>query len=194
MHAAGDPVHGAARRQQPGHVHLSPLRDASDHSRSEETDRRCVAEGTLTRRAAVALALGCVGLTAAPADRGDRPMPRTDRNSQIAHAQLVEKARRGGIDIYFEGDSITRRWGASDAQYRDFLLNWRRNFFGWNAANFGWGGDTVQNILWRLENRELDDVHPKIIVLLAGTNNIGSDVRQSVDGAVVEEVTSGIGA
>src|SRR5690349_23975492 len=65
------------------------------------------------------------------------PTPRTDRNSQLAHEQLVEKARRGGIDVYFEGDSITRRWGTSDPQYREFLDNWRRNFFGWNAADFG---------------------------------------------------------
>jgi lysophospholipase L1-like esterase len=150
-----------------------------------------VAKGTLTRTRAIVLVFVCF---AAPADRGDRPVPRADRNSQTAHAQLVEKARRGGIDIYFEGDSITRRWGASDAQYRDFLLNWRRNFFGWNAADFGWGGDTVQNVLWRLENGELDDVHPKIIVLMAGTNNVGSAVRQSVDEAVVEQVTSGVGA
>jgi lysophospholipase L1-like esterase len=133
-------------------------------------------------------------LLAAPADRGDRPEPRTDRNSQIAHSQLLEKAKRGGIDLYFEGDSITRRWGTSDARYRDFLRNWRRNFYGWNAADFGWGGDKVQNILWRLENGELDDVHPKVIVLLAGTNNVGQAVRQSVDDAVVEEVTGGIGA
>ena len=153
-----------------------------------------MAEGTLTRAAAAALAVVVATTTCTPADQGDRPVPRTDRNSQIAHAQLVEKARRGGIDVYFEGDSITRRWGASDAQYHDFLLNWRRNFFGWNAANFGWGGDTVQNALWRLDNGELDDVHPKIIVLMAGTNNVGSAVRQSVDEAVVEEVTSGIGA
>jgi hypothetical protein len=34
-----------------------------------------------------------------------------DRNSQIAHEQLLAKARRGRIDIYFEGDSITRRRG-----------------------------------------------------------------------------------
>ena len=152
-----------------------------------------MAEGTLTRAAAALVSL-FVAFCATPADRGDRPAPRTDRNSQIAHEQLVEKARQGGIDIYFEGDSITRRWGASDPQYRDFLLNWRRNFFGWNAANFGWGGDTVQNILWRLEHGELDAVHPKVIVLMAGTNNVGSAVRQSVDAAVVEEVTSGIGA
>jgi lysophospholipase L1-like esterase len=128
------------------------------------------------------------------AQRGDDPAPRTDRNSQVAHERLVDKARRGGIDVYFEGDSITRRWGASDAQYRELLENWRRNFFGWNAADFGWGGDTVQHILWRVSNGELDGVHPKVIVLLAGTNNIGNTSRAGVDGAVVEEVASGIRA
>ena len=76
-----------------------------------------------------------------------------------AHAQLLEKARTGGIDIYFIGDSITRRWGATD--YPDLLANWRQNFFGWNAADFGWGADKTQNILWRLENGELDGVNPE---------------------------------
>jgi lysophospholipase L1-like esterase len=90
----------------------------------------------------------------------------------IAHRELIEKTRKGRIDIYFVGDSITRRWGALD--YPELLANWTANFFGWNAADFGWGGDTIQNILWRLENGELDGVNPRIIVVLAGTNNVGS--------------------
>jgi lysophospholipase L1-like esterase len=121
----------------------------------------------------------------------DQPAPRLDANSRLAHEQLLEKAKRGGIDVYFEGDSITRRWGASDPQYAAMLANWRQNFFGWNAADFGWGGDTTQNILWRLQNGELDAVHPKVIVLLAGTNNIG---RQPADDAKVAEITRGIKA
>jgi lysophospholipase L1-like esterase len=103
----------------------------------------------------------------------DKPAPRTDRNSQIVHEQLVEKAKQGGIDIYFVGDSITRRWGTKDPQYRQMLENWTTNFFGWNAGNFGWGADGIQNILWRLENGELDGVNPRIIVVLAGINNVG---------------------
>src|SRR4051812_45668230 len=63
----------------------------------------------------------------------DRPVPRTDANSKLAHQQLVEKASRGGIDVYFLGDSIVRRWGATD--YPELLENWRANFFGWNAGN-----------------------------------------------------------
>ena len=112
------------------------------------------------------------------------PQPRTDSNSLLAHQQLVQKARQGGIDVYFVGDSIVRRWGAIDPQYRPLLENWKTNFFGWNAANFGWGGDRIENILWRLENGELDGVNPKVIVVLAGINNVGREpggAKQAAD-------------
>lgn len=94
-----------------------------------------------------------------------------NENGRIAHQQLLEKARAGKIDLYFIGDSITRRWGATD--YPEFLAHWKKNFHGWNAANFGWGGDSTHHILWRLQNGILEGVNPKVIVLLAGTNNIG---------------------
>jgi lysophospholipase L1-like esterase len=96
----------------------------------------------------------------------------------VAHSQLLAKAKKGGIDLYFEGDSITRRWGATD--YPGLLANWKQNFFGWNAADFGWGADRTQNILWRLENGELDEVNPKVVVLLAGTNNLGSATAEDI--------------
>jgi lysophospholipase L1-like esterase len=111
-----------------------------------------------------ALAMACSIWAQAPA-------PRTDQNSMTAHQQLLAKSKQGRIDLYFEGDSIIRRWGATD--YPELLANWKHNFFGWNAADFGWGADKIENILWRLENGELDRVNPKVIVLLAGTNNVG---------------------
>jgi lysophospholipase L1-like esterase len=103
----------------------------------------------------------------------DQPRERTDANSQQAHQDLLAKAKAGGIDVYFVGDSIGRRWGTSDEAYKDMLANWRENFFGWNAGDFAWGADRIENILWRLENGELDGVNPKVIVILAGTNNVG---------------------
>src|SRR6266404_7213792 len=126
-------------------------------------------------------------------EAADEPSPRADRNSMLAHSELVEKAKQGRIDVYFEGDSITRRWGTSDEQYKHFLANWQQNFFGWNAANFGWGGDTTQNILWRLNNGELDNVNPKIIVVLAGTNNVGNRSPEITDPRVAD-ITRGIRA
>src|SRR6266404_456083 len=139
-----------------------------------------------------------VQMTVSKPEAADEPSPRADRNSLLAHSELVEKAKQGRIDVYFAGDSITRRWGTSDEQFKYFLENWQENFFGWNAANFGWGGDKTQNILWRLNNGELDNVKPKIIVLLAGTNNVGNNSPQGEDNPGndprVRDVTRGIKA
>lgn len=124
------------------------------------------------------------------ADSPHKAVKRTDRNSIAAHEQLLAKAKQGRIDVYFEGDSITRRWGATD--YPKFLAHWKRHFHGRNAANFAWGGDTTQNILWRLQNGELEGVSPKVFVLQAGTNNLPS--TGSADQAKVDEVVTGIKA
>ena len=119
----------------------------------------------------------------------DQPVMRSDRNSHLAHIELLAKARAGGISVYFLGDSITRRWGATD--YPDFLAHWKKNFHGWNAGDFGWGADNTQNMLWRVQQGELDGVNPKVIVLLAGTNNVG---KEPGDDAKVADVTRGIAA
>ncbi|HEX2862733.1 MAG TPA: GDSL-type esterase/lipase family protein [Lacunisphaera sp.] len=124
---------------------------------------------------------------APPHRAADLAVMRADRNSHLAHTQLLAKAKHGGISLYFVGDSITRRWGGTD--YPDFLAHWRKTFHGWNAGNFAWGGDQTQHMLWRLNNGELDGVNPKVIVILAGTNNLGGG---TLDEAKAAEVTRGI--
>jgi len=161
---------------------------------------------TTMRAAALVVGLSLTGVAAARAQvtppapapnspfvsvPADQPMPRTDANSAAAHLQLLEKARKGGIDVYLIGDSIARRWGALD--YPEFLANWRTNFFGWNVADFGWGADRTQNILWRLENGELDGVNPKVVVILGGTNNVGAQPGRDVR-AKVADITRGLAA
>ncbi|MEN9401485.1 MAG: hypothetical protein RL091_188 [Verrucomicrobiota bacterium] len=117
----------------------------------------------------------------------DQAVMRGDRNSHLVHADLLAKARAGGISLYFMGDSITRRWGATD--YPEFLAHFRQTFHGWNAGNFGWGADLTQHMIWRLRNGELDGVNPKVIVILAGTNNVGN---QPGDAAKVADITRGV--
>ena len=117
------------------------------------------------------------------------PKARTDASSRLAHEELVRKARSGVIDVYFIGDSITRRWGALD--YPELLAHFEESFFGWNAANFAWGGDRIENMLWRLDNGELAGVAPKVFVVQAGTNNLGDF---STDDARVAAVVAGIEA
>src|SRR5436853_6351303 len=119
----------------------------------------------------------------------DQPASRNDDSTWLSkHIELVEKAKKGNIDLYFEGDSITRRW---EALHR---ASWDQNFGGWQPGNFGAGGDRTQNVLYRLANGELDGVTPKVIVLMIGTNNVGFVPINGGDDALVEEVTRGIKA
>lgn len=126
-----------------------------------------------------------------PRNSAATPMPRGDENSKTAHEQLVNKAKSGRIDLYFMGDSIVRRWGCTDPQYARFMENWKKNFYGWNAGNFGWGADSLQNILWRAQNGELDGVNPKVIVMFGGTNNVG---QRPGSPAKVADIVSGFKA
>jgi N-acetylglucosamine-6-sulfatase len=66
---------------------------------------------------------------------------------------------------------------------------WDARYAGYKAVNFGIGGDRTENILWRLNNGQMDGLDPKLIVLLIGTNNLRNTNEQIVEGvlAVVRE-------
>ena len=100
------------------------------------------------------------------------PAPRDFPTNWIArHQEYVAEAKQGGIDLLFLGDSITDgwRWGNGGSQV------WPRFYAQRHAANFGIGWDRIQNVLWRVENGELENLHPKAVVLLIGTNNTGNE-------------------
>src|SRR5690606_5431701 len=78
--------------------------------------------------------------------------------------------------------------------YPDFLAHWREAFHGWNAGNFAWGGDTTQNILWRITDGEADGVDPKVVVVLAGTNNVGAIPAPRRSAEQAPEIARGVEA
>jgi beta-glucosidase len=58
---------------------------------------------------------------------------------------------------------------------------WNLRYAPLNAANFGVSADRTQNVLWRItEGGELDGLHPKAVVLLIGTNNLGTDPPEAI--------------
>ena len=98
------------------------------------------------------------------------PRPTPDPTAAVGvsfnrHADFLERIRRGPIDVAWFGDSVTDDW-------RD--LPWLfHEFFGiYHNANFGVGWERVENILWRMQNGELDGYRAKAVILLAGTNNL----------------------
>jgi beta-glucosidase len=102
---------------------------------------------------------------------------RTDDHFLERHRAFLGLTRERPIDLLFLGDSITRRW----AEVPDL---WQRHFGGLRAANFGVGGDATQNVIWRIENGELDGISPKVVVLLIGTNNLATNTAVEISAAI----------
>lgn len=90
------------------------------------------------------------------------------------HEVFVQQAKAGGIDLLFMGDSITDFW-----RNRGKTV-WEKSYGQRHAANFGISGDRTQHVLWRIENGELDGIDPRVIVLMIGTNNSGSDSSDQI--------------
>ena len=93
------------------------------------------------------------------------------------HAADVAIAQKDGMDLLFVGDSITEGWEWGDGEH------WKKHFAPLGAANFGVGGDTTQNLLWRLDNGDVGALKPKVVVVLIGTNNLGRENATAAEAA-----------
>ena len=69
------------------------------------------------------------------------------------HDPFVEQAKKGDVDILFEGDSITDWWQQSPAQQGGEEV-FKKYFGDSKVANFAIAGDTTQGLLWGLKNGE----------------------------------------
>jgi lysophospholipase L1-like esterase len=75
----------------------------------------------------------------------------------------------------FVGDSIVGYWRRPANQ-----ASWKKDIEPLNACNLGVPSDMTENILWRLSNGELSHIHPKVIVLMTGTNNLWRDPPEDI--------------
>ncbi len=97
------------------------------------------------------------------------------------------QANHGNIDLIFVGDSITQGWEGRGKTV------WEKYYSHRKPLNLGIGGDRTQHVLWRLDNGNIEGIHPKAAVVMIGTNNSGNDRNSAgeiVDGieAVVDKL------
>ncbi|MFA5291531.1 MAG: GDSL-type esterase/lipase family protein [Phycisphaerae bacterium] len=81
------------------------------------------------------------------------------------HNAVLERNRQGNVNIIMVGDSITHRWEDAGKDV------WQKYYASRNTVNMGFGGDGTQHVLWRLEHGEVNNINPKLAVLMIGTNN-----------------------
>lgn len=107
---------------------------------------------------------------AIPQTRGD------EKWWQTRNASKVEKAKQGGIELAFIGDSITQGWeGGGKAVWEEYYA--KRN-----PINLGFGGDRTEHVIYRLQyGRNLGKNKPKVAVLMIGTNNTGHSMQAAED-------------
>lgn len=105
-------------------------------------------------------------------------IPKEDSKSFFErHESFLARAKAGPIGLLFLGDSITEGW-------RNAPHIWEHYFAKYDPANFGISGDQTQNVIWRIENGELDGISPKVVVLMIGTNNSGWHTGGEIAAAV----------
>ncbi len=83
------------------------------------------------------------------------------------HLKLTRIARaRRGARLVFAGDSITEHWR------HEGRAIWKKRYAPRGALNLGISGDQTHHLLWRLKHGAVDDLSPRVVVLLIGVNNL----------------------
>ncbi|XP_032431589.1 platelet-activating factor acetylhydrolase IB subunit alpha2 isoform X2 [Xiphophorus hellerii] len=108
------------------------------------------------------------------------PLPVEDRQGDgrwmSQHTRFVQECKDGEPEVLFVGDSMV--------QLMEQYEIWKEMFSPLHALNFGLAGDTTCNVLWRLQNGELENIRPKVVVLWVGTNNHDHTAEQVAGGIV----------
>jgi lysophospholipase L1-like esterase len=114
------------------------------------------------------------------------PVERNDPTTQNGwwkarhESALKEIASQKEWDFVFIGDSITHEWETNGGPaWRDLMINYA-------TLNLGFGGDSTQHVLWRLNNGEFPrGMKPKQVVIMIGANNCAwNDKPESTAAAI----------
>ena len=131
-------------------------------------------------------ALAANNLRDAKAEATTTPVPRHDEGWVKRQEMLNKRVKKHqDAQLLFLGDSITHGWEGGGKEI------WEKYYTKRHAVNLGIGGDRTEHVLWRLDHGNLDGLHPKLAVLMIGTNNSGSNTSEEIaDGvrAIVEKL------
>ena len=87
--------------------------------------------------------------------------------SSQRHQEKLALVAKEKFDLIMIGNSITNNF-----EKPEYQPVWNEFFAHRNALNLGYSGYRTENIIWNIENGELDGQSPKVIVLEIGTNNV----------------------
>jgi len=118
------------------------------------------------------------------AAQSKNPNKEWTRKRHEEKAKLFEKNQ---YRVVFLGNSIT-----NNMEKRDYQPVWKKYYGDRMAINLGVSAHRTENLLWEVENYELEKQHPDICILGIGTNNI--DEKHYRYRCTAEELAGGIKA
>ncbi len=118
-----------------------------------------------------------------PRTAEDAVTPKADPSHLSKHAGILAKIGQSGgqAGLVLIGDSITDFWPSKGTDSYAGLLPWK-------PLNLGFSGESTEQVLWRLQNGELDGYKARVVMILIGTNNLGHFLDEKP-----EWVAAGIG-
>lgn len=101
------------------------------------------------------------------------------------HRAIVARNQQVKPDILLLGDSITHFWGGepSDARARG-PVSYQKYFGAYKVTNIGYGWDRTENVLWRLRHGEVEGIHPRVVMVMIGTNNMNLNTTEEIAAGV----------
>jgi lysophospholipase L1-like esterase len=102
------------------------------------------------------------------------PLPRLEWFGRVKRNNDQAAKVAGQIQLVFDGDSITDWWQSWG------LSIWQDRYAKLGAFDFGIAGDRTENLLWRLSQGQMNGIHPKLILLMIGTNNLGNNTDEQI--------------
>lgn len=89
------------------------------------------------------------------------------------HHEVMAFNKKSQPKLVILGNSILHFWaGNPKAPYVRGAASWEKYIAPFEPVNMGFGWDRIENMLWRVENGELDDFNAEKIMIMAGTNNL----------------------
>ncbi|KAH9368704.1 hypothetical protein HPB48_004723 [Haemaphysalis longicornis] len=95
------------------------------------------------------------------------------------HKLFLSEGKEKEPDVVVLGDYTVAFLQQSEASV------WEKLFAPLHCLNFGIPEDRIENVLWRIENGELDNLNPKVVVLSVGCNDNSSTPEAVAEGVVI---------
>ena len=108
------------------------------------------------------------------------PVAKSDSGWVNLHKKFLETTKNHGkdINIVFYGASIMQFWRSTGKKI------WDQYYGNLHAVDYGISGDRTENLVYRIGSGEVANLHPKVVIVIAGSNNIGYDK--------IEDITKGV--